>query len=226
MKYPKINTIWKRDETPGKKNRIIEGELSCPEFANIRNWLITEKVDGTNIRVTFTSSNGGRVDFEGRNENSSLSVDLMRFLIAKFPAEKFREVFTKSETDQNTGVTSVTIPGEITLYGEGYGKPIKNDIKYRNDASFILFDVYIDGYWLERANIEDIASKFGIRAVPAIGVMDIEKAIAYLKSKPGSDVVTSIPQTIEGIVARAEPMVLFRKDKNPIMWKLKIKDFK
>lgn len=43
-KYPKINTLWKRDE----KNRFntIEGDLSQEEFGNIKNWHITEKIHG------------------------------------------------------------------------------------------------------------------------------------------------------------------------------------
>jgi len=49
MKYPKINTIWKRDES--NKFKIIEGDFSKQEFANIKNWQITEKIDGTNIRL-------------------------------------------------------------------------------------------------------------------------------------------------------------------------------
>ena len=48
--YPKIQTLWKRDKEMGK---VIEGELSKPEFDNIKNWLVTEKIDGTNIRIIF-----------------------------------------------------------------------------------------------------------------------------------------------------------------------------
>ena len=37
--YPKINTIWKRDEK--NKFNIIVGDYSCPEFENINKWLAT-----------------------------------------------------------------------------------------------------------------------------------------------------------------------------------------
>ena len=53
MKYPKINTLWKRDI----KGNIIDGEFSCLEFVNIKNWYITEKIDGTNVRVIINFIN-------------------------------------------------------------------------------------------------------------------------------------------------------------------------
>ena len=48
MSYPKIETLFKRDE---KFN--ITDEIRCPEFDNIKKWLITEKIDGTNIRIIY-----------------------------------------------------------------------------------------------------------------------------------------------------------------------------
>jgi len=38
MKYPKINTIWKRDENDDF--RIIEGDYSKFEFTTIKEWHI------------------------------------------------------------------------------------------------------------------------------------------------------------------------------------------
>jgi len=46
--YPKIETLFKRDET----FRVTD-KLRLPEFALVREWLVTEKVDGTNIRVVY-----------------------------------------------------------------------------------------------------------------------------------------------------------------------------
>lgn len=50
--YHKIQTCFKRDE---KTKRIIEGDWTLPEFEYLKDcqWVFTEKVDGTNIRVMW-----------------------------------------------------------------------------------------------------------------------------------------------------------------------------
>ena len=54
---------------------------------------------------------------------------------------------------------------QVILFGEGYGPRIqKGGGKYRDDASFILFDVYLPqkNLWMKRDAVEDIAKTFGI----------------------------------------------------------------
>ena len=215
MKYPKINTLWKRDE----KGRIIDGEYSCPEFENIKMWDVTEKIDGTNIRVIFRDI---KVDFEGntvkpkiifkgKTDKAQIPPFLLESLKSMFTVEKFLEAFSDVK--------------EVVLYGEGYGNKIqKNGNKYRDDVSFILFDVVVDGVWLKRDAVKEIAGKLGIEAVPSLGVMTIPKIILLIGSQRQSSVAKQ-PLTAEGIVARSEPLVLFRKDSTPVMFKLKVKDY-
>ncbi len=112
----------------------------------------------------------------------------------------------------------------MNMYGEGYGGKIqKGGGLYRNDPGFILFDVCWDGWWLERDNVKDIAAKLGIPSVPVIGIMGLEEAIGIVKASPNSMIAVE-PKTIEGIVARSVPLMLFR-DGSPVMWKLKVRDF-
>ena len=56
---------------------------------------------------------------------------------------------------------------QVTLYGEGFGAKIqKGGGNYiPNGQSFILFDVVIDGWLLQRKNVQDIATKLGIDTV-------------------------------------------------------------
>jgi ATP-dependent RNA circularization protein (DNA/RNA ligase family) len=206
MKYPKINTIWKRDEA--NKFRIVEGDFSKPEFANIRDWLVTEKIDGTNIRVKYEK---GAVRFDGRTDEAQIPAHLFAILQSMFDAHHF-----ESNLD--------TVPQKMILYGEGYGPKIqKGGGLYRDDPGFILFDVWVDGWWLNRDSVEDIADKLNIPVVPVLGVMDYQKASELVKSNPAS-VVADLPKIAEGIVARSHPLVLFR-DGTPVMWKLKTRDF-
>lgn len=206
-KFPKINTIWKRDEN--NKFNIIEGDFSKEEFDNIKRWHITEKIDGTNIRITYNAEEGELI-FGGRTAKAQIPTFLFEHLQKTFTIDKISKIFQDVK--------------QVVLFGEGYGNRIQScGKKYREDVSLILFDVWIDGWWLEQENVEDVAKKLGIDSVPFIGFMSIEEAIKYLKSNPRSK-ISKEELTIEGIVARSHPLMLFR-DGKPIVWKLKVKDY-
>jgi hypothetical protein len=211
MKYPKIDTVWKRDEN--NKFKIIEGDFSKPEFDNIKKWLITEKIDGTNIRVSYERST---VTFDGRTDDAQISAHLYKALQELFTVELLASAFIETPDSQP--------PGRVVLYGEGYGAKINNGGLYRDDTGFILFDVWIDGWWLDRENVEDVAKKLNIPVVPTRGTMSLDEAVALVKTNPMSE-ISNKPRVAEGIVARSYPLMLFR-DGRPIMWKLKVKDYK
>jgi len=209
MKYPKINTLWKRDEK--NKFNIIEGDFSKEEFKNIERWHITEKVDGTNIRILY---NGEEPIFYGRSDEAQIPTFLLDYLKKTFTKELLSKQFPEAKNG-------------IVLYGEGYGNKIQAvGRKYSKDVSFILFDVLIDGWWLEQKDVTDIASKLGILRTPILKIINsIPQVIDYIKSIPAStlsEAHSMLP--MEGIVARSEPLMLFR-DGKPIMWKLKTKDY-
>lgn len=206
MKYPKINTLWKRDEK--NKFNIMEGEYSDPEFANIKRWHITEKIDGTNIRIFW---DGEKVRFGGRTDEAQIPTFLLNHLQDTFTPELMSSVFTDMDG--------------IILFGEGYGPKIqKVGNRYRDDVAFILFDICIDEtLWLRRESVEDIATKLGIESVPIIGLMTEEEAVEYVKQKRHSAIAKE-EMVVEGIVARSYPLVLYR-DGRPLMWKLKVKDY-
>jgi len=207
MKYPKINTLWKRDNK--KVFNIIEGDFSCPEFDAIKKWHITEKIDGRNIRVYFEFFNKS-VIFKGRTDNANIPKFLLKKLESMFSHEKLVECFPTAE--------------KVVLYGEGYGNKIQPvGYKYREDASFVLFDVLVDGWWLERENVEDIADKLNIDIVPSLGIKTLPEAVDLVKRGFHSK-ISKQRLCSEGVVARSSPLMLFRNG-NPIMWKLKFKDY-
>lgn len=208
MKYPKINTIWKRDE----KNRfnIIEGDFSCPEFDAIKQWHISEKIDGTNIRVNYSYDR--KITFGGRTDDAQIPAFLFEFLQDKFRQETMDLAFKEPPTEK------------IILFGEGYGNKIRSaGKKYRDDCSFILFDVWIDGWWLEREKVDEIAKKLELDTVPDLGIMTTQEAIDFAKSATKSKIAQQ-ELIAEGIVARSHPLMLFRNGE-PIFWKLKVKDY-
>lgn len=220
-KYPKIESLFKRDE-----NFKVTNEIRLPEFENIKKWLITEKIDGTNIRIIFRPKeiiscldevNPSELLFRGRTDNAQMPTFLHETLSKMFKVEQFREIFPTAK--------------EVCLYGEGYGARIqKGGGNYNKGNSFRLFDVWIDGWWLAWDSIVEIAQKLHIKTVPLLGVasMNIKEAINFVKGIFFSEVANEegiAGHKAEGIVATSYPLVLFR-NRNPIKFKLKVKDFK
>lgn len=203
--YHKIQTIFKRD----LKGKIMEGEYSIPEFEYLKNneWVFTEKVDGTNIRIMF---DGNQLTFGGKTDNAQIPAFLVKYLQDKFlpQIDKFKEIFTES--------------ADICLYGEGYGAKIqKGGGNYRPDQSFALFDIKIGDWWLKRVDIEEIAKKLQMEIVPIIGTGSLYYMIDKVKN--GIKSIWGDFQA-EGIVARPAVELKSRAGER-IITKLKHKDF-
>ena len=205
--YHKIQSIFKRDMT-SKRKTLIEGEWTLPEFEYLAGnaWTFTEKVDGTNIRVIFKD---GCVTFGGRTENAQIPAKLVERLNERFLplAVKLGEVFAD---------------GSAVLYGEGYGAKIqKGGDNYRADQDFVLFDVRVGPWWLQRADVEDVAQKLGIDVVPVIGEGTLHDAVAWAKRGIRS---TWGDFEAEGIVARPQTELHTRAG-HRLVAKIKCRDF-
>jgi hypothetical protein len=204
--YNKIQTVFKRDLS-NKGKTLLLGQFSLPEFEYLQNlpWVFTEKVDGTNTRVMVGD---GLIGFNGKTDNSQIPSVLVA---------RLREVF-----DPLTGKLNEILPEGGCLYGEGYGPKIqKGGGNYGAHADFVLFDVKIGDWWLERHNVEDIAAKLGIRTVPIIG----EGTLADMVEMTRAGITSTWGNFLaEGIVAR--PKVELRTRNNSrIITKLKTRDF-
>lgn len=205
--YPKINTLWMRDE---KTHRIIEGEYSEPEFAVVTRWRATEKVDGTNIRVYWDYLKG-EVSFHGRTDNAQIPPPLLAYLV---------EVFTPEKMAAQFGTAS-----RVVLYGEGYGPKIQNGGRYRASPGFIIFDCIVGGTWLEFDNVKDVATQLGIPHVPDLGICTADKIAGMVRDGFSSACADDTALLAEGIVATSSPMMLTRWGHRPVRWKLKARDF-
>jgi ATP-dependent RNA circularization protein (DNA/RNA ligase family) len=217
MEYPKINSLYKRELN--RDRSLVIGSYSCEEFASINRWIIDEKIDGTNIRIMRNPN--GDLYIGGRTERAQISCNLLSYLNITFNKEILDKVFQEDDY----GVCP-----HFILYGEGYGTNIQSGGYYRKDVSFILFDVFMNGWWLQKEDVMIIADKLGIEHTPIISKSNlyvdwtIPEIVEYVKSKPRS-IIAQDDHEIEGIIARAHPQMLFRTDKLPIMFKLKCKDF-
>jgi len=208
-KYPSIKTVYKRDPDT-KFKYLINDAFAKPEFGYLDTnlWIATEKVDGTNIRVSWELSS---VVYGGRTDRAQIPATLFAKLTEMFPLSLFQKEYHDTA---------------MTLYGEGYGAKIqKGGDKYISDGqSFILFDIKIGDVWLKRNDIEDVAYVLGIKVVPIIGIYPLVDLI-NIASEGFQSQITNQPKIAEGLVMRPQ---FGLKDRlgNRIITKIKYKDFK
>lgn len=207
MEYTKIPNIFKREERGS--NKLIEGEFSTPELKYLANaqWVWTEKVDGTNIRVIW---DGHSVTFGGRTDKAQIPAHLVNKLNELFGGANKEEIF-----EQHFGGTPVI------LFGEGYGEKIQKGGGLYGSVNFILFDVFINGVWLKREAVEGIAKSFGIGVVPITGVGSLHQAVESIRTHPKSALRDA---ELEGYVCRPACELLDRMG-NRIIVKIKCRDF-
>ncbi len=212
--YPKIQSIFKRDPNNNFKTFIM-GDYSIPEFEYLKDneWIFTEKVDGTNIRVLFEC---GEITFKGKTDNA----DIPPFLL-----KKLKEIFDDKDKWYSTfNIKMDNVCPKICLYGEGYGAKIqKGGGNYiSNGVDFVLFDVKIDDWWLLRDDVKDIASKFNLKVVPFIGMGTLQEAVDMAKKGFMSQWGNF---NAEGIVMKPS-VQLFARNGDRIIAKVKTKDFR
>lgn len=212
--FCKVQTVFKRDPE-NKYKTLLHGQFSLPEFEYLADneWVFTEKVDGTNIRVYYSDSGPGlevdvpHVAIRGRTDKADTPKPLTRSLLGWFDPDDLFEVFGTSK---------------VCFYGEGYGPKIqKGGGRYADEQSFVLFDVMINGWWLTRESVEEIAAQFGLKVVPETGrgtLFDmVERAKKGFESEWG-------PFPAEGIVARPAVELQTRAG-HRVITKIKHKDF-
>lgn len=148
--YPKIDTLFER----GEDFKVDIARLRRPEFEIPQRWLATEKVDGTNVCVSFerigaTHEEAGCtregceygekwvVRFYGRTANAQMPTFLLDHLQRTFTLEKMKSLWRGKLSCVicgGRGVMTITPlydacscfePYPIVLYGEGYGAKIQ-----------------------------------------------------------------------------------------------------
>lgn len=226
MEYMKINSLWKREgwyfDEKDRKNptrqkgrqSFIVGDYALDEFGLIKKWRVEEKIDGTNIRIIYKLDENGEpiIRFMGRTSRASIPTHLLSELMDIFTFEKMKEVF--GDASQN----------ELILFGEGCGPKIqKGGENYSSKPQFILFEAFVNNWWLLRESIVEIAGKLGITFAPHIGFMTEDEVVEYVKSKPLS-LCSVKEQVMEGVICRTYPQLLLR-NRIPLMFKLKCIEF-
>lgn len=204
--------------------QIILGSWRTEELsylAEIPFWNITEKIDGTNIRVIW---DGNRVSFAGKTDNAQLPPRLVGRLQELFGGPDNEAMFEELFEEQ-----------PVTLYGEGFGSKIQSGGDYFPDSvegqnEFALFDIKINDVWLQRPNVGEIARNLNCDYTPMDFGVNI-KLIDFIQEIIQECKNNKIPRSrwghkkpVEGWVARTSLELRDRRGAR-IITKLKYEDF-
>lgn len=213
--YAKIPTLFVRGEDfqfKAGNDFVYEGlpnvtfEFTKPEFYELKHFEVTEKIDGTNVRVHLEN---GEFFYGGKSDSAEIPWRLLERMKYLFERERIKEMFEGKK---------------VTFFGEGFGEGIQNKVgpKYSSEPEFILYDIYIDGFWLSFDNVRNIGAQLNIRTVPRLGLFTIAQ-IVDMCFKGFPSIIGNLP-ICEGIVAKS-PSGLFDRTGERIIFKLKYKDF-
>lgn len=172
-------------------------------------WEWTEKIDGTNVAIYW---DGHTVSYHGRTDKTQHPP----FLLIKL-----QEIFGTPEMESK--LESLFGEKEVILYGEGYGNKIQDcgSGYIPDDVDFILFDIKINGKYLDPVPVTDIVRALGLKEAPLVISGTIEEAVDFVKTHPKSFLADV---GMEGLVGRPA-CVLYDGKGNRIITKVKCKDY-
>ena len=223
MYYPKVRSAYMRDP----ESKELTRSFSTQEFRLLDGleWVWREKIDGTNTVVRW---DGHDVSYHGRTPRTQMSEPLVRALDGFFGGDAGEQLM--EQTFFST---------DVTLYGEGCGGSIQRSTegRYFDTESFVLFDVLINGVWLQSLDVDEVAGELGVRTAPLLRVGGdgklLESSISELRSVMQWRVHEDrIPRTalnpmsgprVEGYVGVA-PLGLLDRMGNRLQVKLKYSD--
>ena len=221
--YHSIETVFVRDK---HTNLLDFGNIRVPAFSAVDCWTVSEKVDGTNVRVIVTLAG---IEIRGRTDNATLHPELIKAVEALFDHETLLDYFTLYR--------GKALPEQwsVTFYGEGYGAGIQKGGCYCPEKRFRCFDLLLGEYWwTPDSEMRRVCYDLGIPVVPCLiesyvgappvtreGLMDFFPAHSSVVSFEDSGQSGILP---EGVVAK--PLVpLFDTHGDRVLWKLTFREF-
>lgn len=208
--YPSIESVWKRE---GK--HLVPGQVRQSEHALIRDWLVTEKIDGMNIRLIFSEAG---LDIRGRTDNAQFKQAWLDFLRSLVDVERAKEVLRHpSRPDWN-----------VTVYGELFGPGIQKGGTCADGLQFRAFDILYGGtVWANYEAVRRTAASLGLNTVPLVGTLwsiaDIPTTAESLDRFLGASRACPKQPRMEGFVARPQETLLNGRGER-IVFKLTYRD--
>lgn len=138
----------------------LKDSFSEDYFFELRNhpWTFKRKIDGTNIRIQW---DGEQAKIFGKTNKANMDSipGFKAFMEERFLEERFEEKFGHDKM--------------VYLYGEWAGPKVqKNDLNLVS-PEFVLFDVEINGIFLDSAGICDVSQHFGVSNCYSFNTTDL-----------------------------------------------------
>lgn len=220
-KYHHIDAPTKQDDEYGrehKKRKLIiphlfalgsnqDGIYRDPMVAFLadNDWEIRRKVDGENIRIRW---DGEQALWNGKTNAFQCSLEFHEYMDNTFLEEIFEEKFGRDK--------------EVIIFGEKMGPKTQGNELGLDKDEIIIYDVCIDGYWLDKWSVKSIADYFNVRTVYDLMGPDVQHP--WRLPMIINAVAHGQFEDWEGIVA--VPMVECRDQKgNRVIVKVKNKDY-
>jgi ATP-dependent RNA circularization protein (DNA/RNA ligase family) len=214
IEYPKTDNLYKRN--PNKKSELLVGQFTRPEFEFINKWHVSEKVDGTNVRLNFNAARIPFYKFAGRTDNANFTSAQHDFIDSL--CHRIQDAV--KETLFNFGLTS------MTLYGELYGPRIQAGGNYSDNLGFRMFDIMVnDKTWLGPNAVAENAEEWGVEMVPSFGIMTTEQIFGLVSGGFVSTFSQNREYGAEGVVA-VTPVPMYDQRGQRIKFKLKTLDLR
>ncbi len=218
--YPSIETVFTRDKIT---NRLNFGELRNSANSMVKEWTVSEKIDGQNIRVIITL---GGVEIRGRGDNAQIHPHMIDTAKTLFDHAKVVAYFTEYR--------GKTLPDDwsVTFYGEGYGAGIQKGAAYSPVKKFRCFDLMLGAdWWVDDDEMRRVCSDLDVPVVPHIGNFSSLEILtrADLKELIPLSIVSredsGLEHEAEGIVVKPR-IVLKDRHGDRIVWKITFREFK
>ena len=227
MFYPKIRTLYTRDD----KFKVTK-EYTLPVFGNIEKWLLTEKVDGTNMSVRVSEApwdfRSTGIQVRGRTANAELKM----FQGAIDSVNIGSEVLEHDgwETDTLHGAMRLVMRQhdltQLEIFGEAYGQGIQSGGWYAPAQQFIVYDIRVNGkLWLSWQQVCDTAQALNLRTVPVVFPSATISTAEQIVRMGFKSMLTEDTRCCEGVVARPATGELTMNNGERVVWKLKHSDY-
>lgn len=213
MTYHHIDAPTVQDDEYGKqfkKRKLMiptkDEDYRSPLLAYLSNleWVYTRKIDGANLRVQW---DGEQALWNGKSNNFVCGAELTEYMNNTFLEEIFEEKFGRDKV--------------VTLFGEHMGPKVQGNELGLDKDEFILYDVNVNGTWLDAFNVIEVARYFGVRNIHAFMSHGM---LADTLSNLINRVASGEFKDWEGIVAR--PTVEMRAQNGQrVIVKIKNKDY-
>ena len=211
-KFEKINSPFKKDD---KFKNLPELSQELP----LGKWILTEKIDGTNIRIILTKPEDGRRNIFIASRNLILNQDDIN---SRQYMDCLKDVNLYKLVEYFKGVDST-----IIIYGEGYGAGIQKGGTYSKKKNFRVFDIRIGRVYQDFCYVRKVCVDNQLNLVPVLrGITRISYGGCkrFLKDFKETLIREGDGGKPEGFVVKFEP-VLFNKYNERLIFKVKFKDF-